>query len=348
LRSAHRLLEYPSESRSFSEVVFQKGDRMFRIRISCALALLCALTAACGESPARLSPTAASAIVTTVGNTTNSTASVVDRTDGAVRDAETVSTWAAGRGWALVDGLAVEGTAAISAITGTCPSVVITVLGVPVTVNSTTTYGTGITCAGLTTGTTVKVTGLLTFTASSFSVVATNISLPTSGGGSPTEVEVTGVVASVSGTCPALTITLEGTGGVVKTTATTTFDPTGSCSSIAAGTMIEARGTRNSTSQLEATSVAIEDDTTSGGGHGRGRRIGGDGTIGAVTGTCPTLTMVVRGFRVVTTSATVFEGGTCASIRPGTKANIEGATQSDGSLRATKVKILEIPGSDQE
>ena len=304
------------------------------------LALTAFSVVACSDSPARLSPTAPTATSAAIaGATTTAGPMVADRTQGYVRDRHAVAEWAAQSGWTMADGLVVEGTAVITAVSGgPCPNAVITLLGVPVAVNSGTTFGSGISCAGLTTGTTVHVIGLLTFNANSFTVVATNISLPN--GGTDDDHEVTGVVASLIGTCPSLTITLAGNGGVVKTSPATTFDPADACTSIAVGTMIEAEGTRNAGGQLEATKLELEDGDTPGGGHGRGRRVGGEGTIGHVTGTCPTLTMVVRGFTVKTTAATTFEGGTCSSIRPGTKAFIEGATQDDGSLRATRLQIL--------
>lgn len=128
--------------------------------------------------------------------------------------------------------------------------------------------------------------------------------------------------------------------GVVVANSSTTFEPADSSGTIAAGTAIEAHGTRNSTGQLVATRVAIHDDEESG-RHGRGRRVGGEGTIGSVSGTCPRLVMIVRGFRVHTNSSTAFENGVCGDIRPGTKAEIQGETRDDGGLTATSVRIIE-------
>jgi hypothetical protein len=77
-----------------------------------------------------------------------------------------------------------------------------------------------------------------------------------------------------------------------------------------------------------------------GGPHGR---VGGEGTVASLTGTCPDLHMVVRGTHVTTDASTVFENGECGNLRPGTRVFVDG-TVVDGSVTATLVRILDQPG----
>ena len=46
----------------------------------------------------------------------------------------------------------------------------------------------------------------------------------------------------------------------------------------------------------------------------------------------------VNGFSITTTSATVFEGGTCLALKSGDKVTVKGTKQADGSVTATRVK----------
>ena len=65
----------------------------------------------------------------------------------------------------------------------------------------------------------------------------------------------------------------------------------------------------------------------------------GEGTVGALKGTCPSLTMVVHGYPVMTTSSTVFEGGDCEAITSGTRIRVEGELGGN-SVVASTVEIL--------
>ena len=61
------------------------------------------------------------------------------------------------------------------------------------------------------------------------------------------------------------------------------------------------------------------------------------GTVSNLTGTCPTLTFTMNGTTVRTNSATDFDV-TCGQIANGTRIEVEGARQFDGSLLATEVE----------
>jgi len=67
--------------------------------------------------------------------------------------------------------------------------------------------------------------------------------------------------------------------------------------------------------------------------------IGGDGVVAALKGTCPSLTMVIHGYPVMTTSSTAFAGGTCDNIAPGTRVHVDGMLGGN-SVVADSVRIL--------
>ena len=73
--------------------------------------------------------------------------------------------------------LQVEGKATISAVTGTCPAVVLTIAGIPVTVDAGTTFPAGQSCGQLAANQLVEVRGMLTISGGALSVVATTIEI---------------------------------------------------------------------------------------------------------------------------------------------------------------------------
>src|SRR6266540_664280 len=208
---------------------------MRSIRYSCVASLILGALASfeCSEGPSSVSP-----ISPSLSNIEPQAATSQPSSTLAAAGARWKSR--GGSAVAAADGLLVEGTDVTT---------VITIRDTPITINSSTVFGTGTTCAGLAVNTNVKVTGLLSFgTGGTATVVATNISVVV-----PITETVTGTIASISGSCPAKTVTLTGLGGVVVTSSTTTFTPTGSCATLAVGQTIEATGTRNATQQLLAT-----------------------------------------------------------------------------------------------
>jgi hypothetical protein len=68
--------------------------------------------------------------------------------------------------------------------------------------------------------------------------------------------ELEGVVSALSGTCPAVTFTVNGT--TVKTTAATTFDD-GTCAHVQNNVRVDVKGVRQTDGSLQATRVELED-----------------------------------------------------------------------------------------
>jgi hypothetical protein len=318
---------------------------MTRTRCSHLVAALCAaLAAGCSDGVARQSLTAPSPIQE-VTAAADPRVSVNAAQMAASGDAARATTWALNHGWsATADGLTVEGTDTISQVAGTCPTATITIRNVPVALTSTTVFSAPLTCASLAAGTKVTVTAVLTFTDAGFTVEATKVT-PADPAATPSVgTKVEGVVATVTGTCPTRTITLEGTSGVIVTTASTKFDPSGFCDQIVPGSQIEAVGTRNAEGQLVATKVEPSNDDEQGGNSGRGKKGRGEGVVGAITGSCPTLTLVITGTKVSTTATTEWKNGTCESLRPGTKVKIDGELRPGGTAVAEKIEIERAPG----
>ncbi len=62
------------------------------------------------------------------------------------------------------------------------------------------------------------------------------------------------------------------------------------------------------------------------------------GAVSSLDGTCPTLTFVVSGRTVHTTSATDFQGGSCNALADGNDVTVEGVEETDNSITATVVR----------
>jgi hypothetical protein len=71
------------------------------------------------------------------------------------------------------------------------------------------------------------------------------------------------------------------------------------------------------------------------------------GTVESVGGSCPALTFVLQGRRVVTSGDTEFIKGDCRQLRDGTEVVAEGTPGADGRVRADSVRTTKAKnGSD--
>jgi hypothetical protein len=322
----------------------QKGKDMTKTRCSHLAAVLCAaLAAGCSEGASRQTLTAPSPVADTTASAVNSV--ITDRSTRGGGHAGEAAVWAASHGWAIAaDGLVVEGTDTITAVSDACPTKTITIRGVPVALTSATTFVAPLTCASLAVGTSVKVTALLTFTATGFTVTATSIapasddgtdgSGGTDGGETPgppgrggKKARGEGVVGSITGSCPTLTLIITGTR--VSTTETTEY-VNGSCESLRPGTKVTIDGALNPGGTATAEKIEIRSIP--------GRKVSGDGKVDTVNGSCPSLELSVRGVTVTTSGETTFTGGACSDIKPGSQIDVTG--DYDGTeVTATAVHI---------
>lgn len=231
--------------------------------------------------------------------------------------------------------LQVEGKALVTAVTGTCPNVVLTIAGIPVTVDARTTFAMGQSCGQLAANQMVEVRGILTITGATLSVVATAIDIEDGSG----EGEGEGRVTDLQGTCPNITLTVDGI--TVKADALTRYIPSGrgaSCADVQVGTKVKVKAVPVAGGGFRARSIEIKGQRHFGEGESR---------ITAVTGSCPDATISFGGTSILVNAATVFVGGTCADLAPGVKVQVKAFRDDDATATVAswvKFKSREIEG----
>jgi hypothetical protein len=115
-------------------------------------------------------------------------------------------------------------------------------------------------------------------------------------------------------------------------------DPvSGGCGNLRNGTKVRvvAAETPNDDLSYTAETVTIVDQP----GGAPPVAIAGEGVVAALKGECPSLTMVVHGYPVMTTSSTSFGAGACEDITPGTRIKVAGVLGGN-SVVADTVEIL--------
>lgn len=140
--------------------------------------------------------------------------------------------------------------------------------------------------------------------------------------------DLSGPVASLSGTCPNLAFIVQGTR--VTTTASTTIAH-GNCADLKNGVQVEVTGVRGTDGTLAASRIEIEDRERD--------EAEVKGAASGLSGTCPNLTFTVQGTKVTTTANTKFDGIACTRVQNGTIVEVEGQRQADGTIAAAKVEL---------
>jgi hypothetical protein len=206
----------------------------------------------------------------------------------------------------------------IAGLAGTCPALSFTVNGTPVATNAATSYGGESICTSLKNGDYRYVSGQKQ---TNGQVLATYVS-----GAYTPEVTLTGTVASLAGTCPSLTFTVNGT--AAATNSSTTFSP-GACSDVKNGGSLGVVGTAGSDGRVVARAVSVASTSVT-----------LNGTIAGLAGTCPALSFTVDGAPATTNAATTYgggAGGSCTSLKNGDYRYVSGQKQSNGQVLATYV-----------
>ena len=140
-----------------------------------------------------------------------------------------------------------------------------------------------------------------------------------------------GALTSMSGTAPSLTLNVGGT--TIRTSSGTVVKRRGdvqTLSELKTGQDLHVIGTRQSDGSIDARHIEINDDATGG-------EVEIQGSAGGVSGSCPTLSFSVNGYKITTNASTVFDGITCAAMKSGTKVTVKGTSQADNSVLATRV-----------
>jgi hypothetical protein len=150
--------------------------------------------------------------------------------------------------------------------------------------------------------------------------------------GPDTSASIHGILSAIGGSAPSLLLTVGGT--TVRTSASTEVKRRGDAQTLSAlkvGMSLHVVGVRQTDGSIDARKIEIDDDATGG-------EFEIEGSLGGLKGTCPAVTFSVNGFSIATSASTTFEGGTCAALKGGTKVNVKGLRQSDGSVAATLAK----------
>jgi len=210
----------------------------------------------------------------------------------------------------------------IAGLTGNCPALSMTVAGTGVKTSAATVFNNR-SCAELRNGDTVYAAGPKQGDGTVLASKVYYVSSPSN------EVRLTGTVSNLAGSCPAFSLTVEGTS--VKTNSATTFDGTKGCSVIANGDSVTVVGTKQSDGSVLASKVTNAtapppppQDTYA------------NGPIVGLTGTCPAISFSLSGTPVKTNAATTFNGRACAELKNGDVIYAAGPKQSDGSILANR------------
>ncbi|HYS26172.1 MAG TPA: DUF5666 domain-containing protein [Vicinamibacterales bacterium] len=214
----------------------------------------------------------------------------------------------------------VEGV--VSASTGTCPAVTFMVRTTKVTTNSATSFRDG-TCADATAnGATVDVQGTKQ---TDGSILATRVQLEKKVPAATT-VTLTGLISGSTGTCPAVTFTVQST--KVTVNSATTFPSTTCADATKNDANVTVTGTKQADGSVVATSISLVPPTTL------------TGAVSGSTGTCPAVTFTVQSTKVTVNSSTTYTATTCAAATANAaNVKVTGPKQVDGSVLATTVAL---------
>jgi hypothetical protein len=104
------------------------------------------------------------------------------------------------------------------------------------------------------------------------------------------------------------------------------------------GQRVEVRGTPSG-STVMASEVKLEDEHRDDDDDDHDAKV--EGAVGALAGSCPSLTFTVKATPVSTDAATRFKEGTCSQVTNGVRVEVKGVRQSNGSIKATRVELDE-------
>jgi hypothetical protein len=150
------------------------------------------------------------------------------------------------------------------------------------------------------------------------------------GQGQDTSASIDGLLTSIAGTAPNLTLIVGGT--TVTTSASTDVRRRGDVQPLSVlqiNMNLHVEGTRMPNGSIAARMLQIKDDATGG-------LFQISGSMGGLKGTCPSVQFVVNGFSIFTDGTTLFTPP-CSTFKSGTKVTVIGVTQPDGSVKATSV-----------
>lgn len=149
------------------------------------------------------------------------------------------------------------------------------------------------------------------------------------------EVQLRGAVAGLSGACPVLQFSVGGTR--VQTTGATAFERL-ACSDVRGGVLVEVEGRRDGNGVVVARTLKGEDAPGA-----PDAEVEFLGTLSAMSGSSPNLTLTVGGRTVRTSVATVVRRSSnevgLAALVVGQSLQVKGLARADGSVEASRLTI---------
>ena len=153
----------------------------------------------------------------------------------------------------------------------------------------------------------------------------------------PAEAELSGAISALSGGAASFQFNL-GT-RVVKGDGKTAI--VGSSNSVKAfadlknGVAVEVNGVQRD-GFMQASRIHIESPETESGDDDAETEV--EGTLGVLTGTCPSIKSSVGSTVFATSPATQFDGTACTAFKSGDRVQVKGTKKSDGSISATRLR----------
>jgi hypothetical protein len=109
-------------------------------------------------------------------------------------------------------------------------------------------------------------------------------------------------------------------------------------SQLRVGDRVHVHATKNGT-DMTATEIELQTSNPGNPGPPVDHEVELEGAVSSVSGSCPSLSFMVSGKKVTTSASTQFKGGTCSQIVNGTMVEMQGTTQANGSVSASRVEI---------
>ncbi len=234
----------------------------------------------------------------------------------------------------------------VTGLAGSCPTVTFALEGKAIAAIAATHYDGGA-CSDVKNGVRVKVSGA---TQPNGSIAAQTIGLAAPVTTTPTDPKtpapataaVKGTASEVAGTCPLLSLKLEGR--MITTTAATRYEG-GACVDVKTGASISVTGVVQADRSIVAQSIGIataspvapprpKDSTAT-----TTPIASVKGTASEVTGTCPVVSLKLDGKTIKTTATTRYEGGACIDVKNGARLSVTGTVQTDGSIEANVISV---------
>jgi hypothetical protein len=221
------------------------------------------------------------------------------------------------------------------------------VAGKTVTTTASTTFVNG-TFAALKVGSRVEVKGTL----AGDSLVAARVEIedastpippptspPPTPGSEPTEAEFSGTISALSGGASSFQFTAAGR--LVKGDATTTLlgssDRARAFADLTNGSVVEVKGTQRN-GFVQASRIRIEGPDADAGDDEGEAEAEAEGTLGALSGTCPVIASAAGATKFTTSASTRFDGAACAAFKAGDRVEVKGTRKTDGSIAAARLE----------